>query len=434
MKKLLMLLIGGLLLVSCSESEAPYITTDANKTPQESVRSLDEVIAIAHNAIEISGSQARSGKSLTKEDIVVVANHRSSRNEQADTAIYAVNIGDDNGFVLVAAPRACTNPLIGIVENGTYSNDILTEDSNFGYFMNQAIQYAITPVDSGFQFEKFYYEEVFYSLEAPIIHKTVEWGNNWPENMFCSNYISGCVTVAIAEALAFFKTPAGIFINYENADKAYQILSWESINKIIATNEVNPSTTFINQYLKDTGLALETLKSLGRLIREIGNLADCNYLPNLTGSKSYGNTVLKQLLGNSASYKEGWKVEELFDLFSTNGTKPCLALIGGKSYVYLDDQIIPYTGHTWLADGFMSSGILTKRYDRTTKELIAVIDERTKYLHMNWGMSGKFNGNFLIDVLNPTRGYDDAKNPMDNGDVDDKYNVRYLTIDYTFVE
>lgn len=441
MKKIILLLFTVLILGACNQTEDLNAPLENKEEVFTTVRSAEEAVSLAKIALSLFGDKSRSQKELSLSDVVVIPSQNASRNAVADTAIYAVNVGEDEGFVLIAAPRSCETPIIGVAENGTYSEEALNEDSGFAFYMESARQYAVTPIDT--ILKPIYREVPYYSLAGCVKHKTPEWGQYWPENIFCSNKVAGCVPVAVAELVTYHKPYKNLFFfSYENPDKSYQSFDWDKLSKVVSTSNKNPYQWEIEDYLEENNLTMEDALSLARLIREIGERAGCDYNPNSTGCTDYGKNVLKEILGSSLTYTEGSTADNLFELFYDDlvESKIGTAIIGGTSYLIFEDATIVRKSHSWVVDGYAAAGVLIKRYDWNTGELVGQVDQRVKYLHMNWGESGKYNGLFLTDAINPLKGYEDEYDMLIHGykpkneEYNWAYDMKFTTIFFTYIK
>lgn len=428
MKKLFFVCFAFVTLLSCSNGEEPMQTPNQISSPDLGIRTIDEAKSLAEEALKLYGKPARTDKEIFLSDIVVINSDRS-RSSISDTAIYAVNLKDGNGFVLVAAPRSCSKPVIGIAENGEY-NDEAMNNTSFSYYLDKARSYAITPTppDSGFNFEKFYDEVVYLTPIKPTVYENVSWGQRWPENIYCPNKVAGCVPVSIAQTLAFFETPSFIQLTNPDADQNSVNLDWTQLKAHKVSLDIyEPTTAQINTHLSSCGSNMETHSNIGRLLRELGHLCPVTYYfsPNKTGASHYGHSVARNLMGDSQfKYTYGTDVSELFEMYvKKSSSERSMAMVGGFA---------GREGHAWIADGHMCSGKKIEWYDRTTGELINVIDERDKYLHMNWGWAGQYNGFFLIDVLNPSKEYDSWRQPVVNSgpDMDFSSSFGFMFIEY----
>lgn len=428
MKKIVSFLLSLVLLVSCSnENEVLDFAQEPADNPASTIRTPDEALALAKQALNLGTTKSRSDLKLNKNNIVVVGSNPLSRGEASDTVIYAVNSEDNNGFVLVAAPRSCTKPILGIAENGSYDESV-SENENFNYFMEQARKYAVKPkpIDSTLTLIPAYIEVPYCFIDGGIIYENVEWGQRWPENMFCPNGAAGCVPVAIAQTLAFFEYPAEIDITYSGASISRLSLNWADLKKHTPSTRIKyPTAQETLDHYYDCSLAISDHKTIGHLLRQLGNLASVTYSEDGTGTFKYGFDTAKKLLeGKDLSFIHGTNVDDLFNLF-TNYPMGIhrIAMIRG-----VDSK--NQTSHVWICDGYMQTGKKIEYYDAYTNELAYVIDETDKYLHMNWGWASRCNGFFLIDVINPAYGYDGHENPKTDVEADYDYSsgFKYMFI------
>ena len=428
MKKIFSFLLSLVLLVSCSnENEVLDFAHEPADNPASTIRTPDEALALAKQALNLGTTKSRSGLKLSKSNIVVVGSNPLSRGEASDTVIYAVNSEDNNGFVLVAAPRTCPNPILGIAENGSY-NESVSENENFNYFMEQARAYAArpNPSDSTITIMPAYIEKVYYCPLKNNVHPEVEWGEKWPENTFCNNGLAGCVPVAIAQTLAFFEYPNGINISFPGAKVSHQTLHWSELKKHThAGLPQNPSLSDMMGHFDSCTASVEIHDELATLVRQLGVLTETEYTEFVSNSQDNGFATTKSLLnGMNLKYSTGTNPEELYNLFSEKEK-------AGKhiALLYGVDKA-KNRKHTWLSDDFMLGGTIVEYYERGTGQLVKTEDRTSKYLRMNWGWAGLCNGYFLLNVFNPTERYDILQNPeggeSEDYDLSDEFSYMFI--------
>lgn len=414
------------MVVSCSNEETIFNQQERDYNVESQLRSPEEALAIAEEAQQLFGFDSRTNKSVSISDICIIPCMNMSKSGVNDTAIYAVNFGDDKGFALIAASRACEKPLIGITDSGNYPS--ATEPmNNFSYFLNSARTYAITPTpkDSIIYGDQGLYEVTTLIPITTSVFETINLGQNWPENMYCPNKIAGCAAVAIAEMLSFFEVLNSMSLTYPNRDQDSIIIDWENLKvHRMSTDLKNPTDAQIREHLIGCDASLDDHKTIGRFIRQLGEIQHSRYLYDITqtGTSDYFDAA-KDLVKSDLICTDGTGARSLHDRFIAKGkTEPCIALLCGQSNE---------GGHGWIADGYSYSGKRIEYFRKSTNELVLVVEKIDRYLHFNWGWAGKYNGFFLIDALNPSKEYDEWYRPIENGAPDYEYSTG---VEYLFIE
>lgn len=118
-------------LVSIKQNE-DIVKFNLNKrTPQEAIKLVNSL-----SSGDNTFSQSGESKVIDKDALKVIYN-TTSRSESSDTLIYAVNYADNQGFVLVSANKS-TEPILAIVDEGTFNEDRPKDNEPFEMFLNQA--------------------------------------------------------------------------------------------------------------------------------------------------------------------------------------------------------------------------------------------------------------------------------------------------------
>lgn len=125
MKTKITVFLLPLLMMSCGNFEELTLE-ESNKDISEfsHVRSLDEAINIAESALSYGNPTSRGHVKLNRANAHLILGE-CSRSANGDTLMYAIDIDNDGGFILVSAPRNI-EPIMAIIDNGSYS----TNESN----------------------------------------------------------------------------------------------------------------------------------------------------------------------------------------------------------------------------------------------------------------------------------------------------------------
>jgi hypothetical protein len=218
----------------------------------------------------------------------------------------------------------------------------------------------------------------------------VQWGQGWPCNIYCSNEKAGCVPVAIGQICTYFNAPEQISLTYSDRDQDIQELDWSMIKKHLKTSEI--ITSFNSQSAVETHLksciATENAHyALGRLMRQIGQLAASQYLKAETQTDDSNVLPTLAYLFPNKTFSYGTSSENLYELLKDGGIAIALGINSNNKE------------HAWVADA-------TGEIETTTIIPVVGNDSNSnyettisKYLHYNWGWNGNCNGFFLVDIF-----------------------------------
>ncbi len=415
MKKIRLLFLPLLLLaLSCSQEEMLAPSAEQTQSPitaSSEMRSIDDAIRIAQQAADAHAANSRNVRQRVDPASVSVITSRNSRSGSTDTLIYAVDFADEQGFALVSAPL-CAEPLISIIEKGSYASSEVQSNPGFKYALAASEEYVkrqlaitIQPINPK---PTWYYDTTtVYNKETPRVQ--VCWGQGWPENDLAPNKKAGCGPVAMAQVLSYFQLPTQIIYSYPGMEGYKNGLNWSNINKHKKSMlSENPSDETIADHYKQCSAPELDHLMITRLIRELGHLASCKYESYGTES-NYTNvfSVMRSMLSSKA-FKNGTSADNLFkDLKSNNK---------GVAIVRGDDSESKY-GHIWVADAIWEYGTEIKFYSMGDEygdneyHLISTQGGISKLIHYNWGWDGYGNGYFLTSVFCPMEGseYDSSK-------------------------
>ncbi|MBO4826415.1 MAG: C10 family peptidase, partial [Prevotella sp.] len=312
-----------------------------------------------------------------------------------DTLFYVFNFNDDQGFAVVSASRQ-TDGLIAVTESGYYDPSVPTGNPGFDTYMQMAKAYVAfkdrTPVEDekvggGTRYgpdQPMYmpeYDTVYYQKVDPMI--TVRWGQQGRTGQYCPNGWAGCGPVAAAQIMSYFKYPPYIFLTYSDCGVDYTPLYWIPI--------CNHQTTNVS-YNRD-----EYDIEIGRLCRQLGELAGSNYDSNGTSTfiTNMRNTI------QSLGYTVGSITD--YALSSYDGGYPLATALGNNKLIYMRGENSNNIGHAWVIDGcyyVKCNYNLMCSYDGVNWFLDhTMYTYRTCHNHINWGWDGRQNGYFESNVL-----------------------------------
>lgn len=395
MKKLIyLMLITALLSVSaCTDSDTPNLPTE--KTVYSTIISPEEAVAIANAVGNATPNRSRSDVRRASVTDLVPLGNPSSRSGKADTLIYAVNYADEQGFTLIAATPV-EEPVLAVIDNGSYDEEELSKVPGFDSFMNKAREYTASTyalIDTTHKFiEPSYPVEIDTIERQTMLPKlgAMAWGQHGVEADYCPNYASGCFPTAAGMMITYFKPSQKITYTFPNREIDSEYPDWDAM--ALHTNEPwHYCPTNVH-------------KSIGHLCREIGHYSNSDYsIPFNTGTFSYAiPSVFYRFL-------PGYSVLPFREYTSSDNIRASinlgLVLMGGT------DSKGDYSDHAWIADGYDKYRIrytTTKLYFNYPYEE-KIIEYRTVDLvHFNLGWGGSANGYYSGNVFS----FRDEKNKV----------------------
>lgn len=401
MKKLIFIMQLGLLWSSCSNEEGVVPPSFPEKAASE-LRTPEEAIALADNLFA-SRTEGTRATTHTVKAVSIIGS--TSGRSASDTLIYAINYADNGGFALVSAvPQGID--IIGYADEGSFDAEKIEPGSNVEYFLDAAKNYVSArgisigdgPIINPGNDPIYKWDRI-----KPVL--AVEWGQNYPEGIYCPNKIAGCVQTAMAQMMSYLKDTKSIALTYEGHDIATQYLDWDALTKHIKSFDANKSS--INTHLSTCSAGLETHKAIGRLCRQLGELNHASYKDSSTSVDLLEPCLanLKMLCPNKTISRFKDFNSDFSNLFIDLKAKAGIAFVAG---------IDMYNNHhVWVCDGTEDMIKITQalRYDG----IYETITEHNYSYHFNWGWNGDFNGYFAAGVFDVTKGrsiYDFSRDPF----------------------
>jgi hypothetical protein len=363
----------GLAFISCSQSEPLQPTKPLNKPKEYThvIKMATESFSAVHNYSRFSSSIESVQPWLTCEILNDDYSVSRSYDNLPDTLLYVVNFSNDNGAVLISDNEIFRGVLAVMDNNFDPHQEI--ESPEFNFFLKSYCESLKTNrihSTTNFSEVKQYLPTNIATSEATENWETIfvypnklycKWGQDAPYNKYCltpdgKQAVAGCLPVAVAQALTYFKYPSKI--------NDYTI-HWEHLGFEF------PST-------------YNHAESSARLISEIGKYVQARYGEHSTGTDA--NKILT-FFSNHGFY-----------ITKSNGFHDLMAIQNISDYgPFLVAGRCVEGGHGWVIDG---AHVQRKQID----------DKQTlRFLfHCNWGWNGKYNGYFLSTAFDP---YRDGINP-----------------------
>lgn len=194
-------------------------------------RSVTDAIDIALQAANKGEEETTRSKRIATFSYVTPIVTSTTRSA-LDTVLYAIDFSDNGGFALVSTDRQ-VEPLIALIDYGSFGSDETNENKNFQFILEKAISYASNPTSS-YKLQKpipdapikpwYEFSDTIYPKpKSPNLIK-VKWNQMWPENQYCPNKIAGCGPVAAAQLIATLTKETTVAYTYPGHEVGAEIL------------------------------------------------------------------------------------------------------------------------------------------------------------------------------------------------------------------
>lgn len=367
--------------VSCTSfNDAPDFPTVENKSTRyiSSKEAYDIAVRCYHDFGFDKNSRSNRPASVFLYDTSI----RQGRGSEQDSSFYIVNF-IDGGFAVVAAQRNNPNPIFGIAEKGTFSAD---DNPNLQYYMELGKEYYANfptgpwrpwqEIDSAFTLE----------LDSTVTYTNryvpTKWGQWHPYNYYCpkktygnGNCPTGCLPLAMAQIMAFHQFPSSYIFNDNKLD-----LYWQEILICNNLDDLEYSSIY-------------GVEQTQRLLRNLGTLVHAVYTDSMTTAfPSDAIPVFHELGFDASKLIFGPTFEQCLTSIKEYGP---ILIAGGIHF----DDIISHNEHAWVVDAAKIKKSYIKKDDGNKGPLLGT----HYYFHMNWGVSGKGDGFFLVpEKFNPS--------------------------------
>lgn len=436
---------------ACSSDE-PTLKIDNGSDPQNPnfiKRTPEQAIKLVRSLSENNKPASRSDESalqynkvVDESSLQIIGNAKSRSGEPTDTLIYAVNYSNNDGFVLVSA-NANTEPILAIVDKGSFDENRSTDNESFEAYLNMAKSYVVNsaggggpnppgPITPNPEHLTLMWKndtiEHFYCQEPRI---KVQWGQYWPANIYCPNKVGGCTPLAIAQALTLTRTIDCIDLQFPERDLTWTSLDWnDMVRHKRCQYTYHDDSIHVNIHMNNCQSSEKSHKDIGRLVRQLGVELHSTYYDygdpkiNTTSTQVLNSSYFTSVLEKYFSGKTIVTVDDVSSAFyqintiSINGGS--IAILSAQNHDQDDsgDYIDAAYRHTWIADAtaLVERTVITYyNYDTVTGEYTSRetrVEQDDKYLHFNWGWDGLYDGYYLLNVFEPGYGYSTVTKDM----------------------
>ena len=283
---------------------------------------------------------------------------------------YAVNMGDDDGFVLVGATHL-TDEIVGYSDHGKF--DVQNMPANMRAWLGSYMASAGSVADGGSQarMRRAAGRQSTKTYIAPLLN--CRWGQSTPFNDQCpmigtNHGATGCTITAFAQLMYYHRWPTA-------ATKA--IPSYTPDNSGGTHYPVLPAlepTTFDWDKIYPTYKKNEDGAEVARLFLYLGTASHANYGTE-TGATGYDAVqALIKYFGYDAHARTIWRRQQSYDewvdmLYDELKAKRPVVFSGTA----------PDSGHSFVVDGY----------------------DEEDYFHVNWGWDGDSDGFYRVLLMDP---------------------------------
>ena len=281
-----------------------------------------------------------------------------------DESFYIFNAVDNGGYAIIAADDRIS-PVLGFSDQGNINLDNMPE--NMASWL-EYYKYEISNLKS---------DDVVTFIDAPVSRSEVKpllnsiWNQDAPYNLLCPVYDgircpAGCVAVAMAEIMYYYKWPVGVvdsippYINTFNSRLVEGLpattFKWDIINPSYRSDETE-----------------ENAYAMAELLRYCGQAVDMGY--ETDGSGAYDIRVPKALI-ERFKYSRQTKIVSKCDFSSYDWDEMIYNELASGRPVYYGGCRTLDGGHAFVCDGYKDG-----------------------YFHINWGQGGYINGYFKLSLL-----------------------------------
>lgn len=405
---------------SCTDDNTESQLTNQYPSPVagQSTRSLEEALSIAERAGNLIGGfcTRASSREVDPQNVKVVLQSSTRATSGGDTLLYVVNFANGQGFAVVSANEN-TEGLLAVTEEGTYDEDATSNESNeaFDDFMELAKLYveSASTASAITNEKRMEFKSRTDTIKIVDIKPKVElqWGQTNIEGTYCPNGIAGCANVAMAQMMSYFCSPTSITVDYRNAPVSSLNLDWSAIKAHKSKHLYGGCTA--------TDAAHEAIKILARQLGE-----DNESVYSVSGTSTNSSKVRKNFK------KMGFKVSDITKYSNQNFE----TILNTNGLVYMWGYKSNGSGHSWVVDGTYHIKTLKTTWSRYKGDILWTLSDKweyeVRYLHMNWGYYGSYNGYFNSEVYKSWDKYKYDYSDRSNNGIDVNYykDIQYFSV------
>ena len=296
--------------------------------------------------------------------------------------IYVINIGDDDGFVIVS-PDDCAVEILGYSDSGSFGTGSLPDNLKawFDAYANQIDWAKANAVSSSPKSRRALRRAGSLGAAISPLVQT-KWNQGLPYNYYCPMYqdlkfsATGCAATAMAQVMYYTEMKADSTTTYTTTEiPAYTTKELGlSVAAIPANSEINWSAMKTTYSVIDAENA--SGQAVARLMQYCGASIEMDYNKSSSAYTSDVAIALKKYFGYGSTV--AYKVRSNYD-YDEWTALIYQELSAGRPVLY-KGQKLAGGGHAFVCDGYQSDD----------------------YFHINWGWGGSSDGYFKLSALHPS--------------------------------
>lgn len=397
-------------LMACNKDNASPISVHEEQTVNE-VIPLEEAMANLEEFLSSYTNVTKAAKTRSIADAEVFTfgsrtlKTKAGGIEIPDTLAYLVNLGNEEGFAVLAANRKLNNSIYCLTEDGRVDQESFAQA--FAYLSGQLetrsgseimdMEELFVPTLLTRAMVMDYYDQTNQvstkattpsgSPTGPILQ--TKWHQNTPFNDLLNGCPAGCVAIACAQIMAYNEHPS-VF----TADTV--TCSWATMKTVSPVGDRFASGSE------------DAREQVAAFLKELGKDDNLKIRYGDDGSWGLADGVVRTL--RNYGYKN---VDKRIGFVKKDRTKVSECLAKGYPVFMNGGNSDDFTGHAWVVDG-----------------------EWGNYFHCNWGWRGLWDGYYVKDNFfelsnNSSDIIFDDTDPGTVGSTADKFNWCFREVLYT---
>ena len=308
--------------------------------------------------LNLKGNARRAAAATLQQPVALV------KNTAGQAMFYAVNVGQDGGFVLVSGSDL-TDAVIGYADHGTLTDDEMPD--NMRLWLEEYASVIQQMESTGVRLNRnaTTVHDTWHSI-APMVK--AKWNQNNPYNKYCplvneKQAPTGCVQTAAAQLVYYYKWPKETLVEIPATPYGPEQPVWE-----INWDKMYPT------YKQDENDE-EVYREVAMLMVYLGTAAKAEYDENSTSTYHY---QMVEALKTYFNYDMGVTLESRIDHTYDEWLELIYKELAAQRPVFFGGGRL-VGGHSFLLDGY----------------------DEDDFFHVNWGWGGTSDGYYRVSLLDP---------------------------------
>ena len=300
--------------------------------------------------------------------------------------VYAFNIGEGDGYILVSGDDAAES-VLGYAEGGAINWNDMPENLRFKL--------------EGYADEIAWAQENGYSkpankLSSAESRKTIpnmvaaKWNQNYPYNYYCyfsgNECQAGCIATSMAEIMFYWAVQGRNGEKYEHGCKS--LPSYRTSYRKFTLDSLRAVERFEWESMTTATPTAETsIKAVAKLIRYCGQSVKMDYDTYANGGSGAYTASVPKALVNYFGYDEGISYIQQGTKYSTEEWDEIIyeEIAAGRPVIMDGSNKSGTAAHAFICTGYHAS---------------------TGLYYINWGWSGNYDGWYALNALRASSRYD----------------------------